>query len=174
MTVDPQILADVITHRFSDRVQPRIGLMLELFDIVKAEECKSLPDTLVAYVTTTFRYIVFNPPIGSIWEGIIAQSDENGVYINLSFFRDIFVPFGNLPEGVEFSETDETWMWSQEDEGGEAVVFAFEVGEEVRFRVCEVQFPQSGEVLMKVVASMDSRTSGLGLKSWWVTPELAD
>ena len=54
MTVKPQVLCDIITHQYNDRVKPNIGLFIDLYDIVKATECKSIPDINVAYVTVFF------------------------------------------------------------------------------------------------------------------------
>lgn len=167
MTIKPTLLADIITFRFNDRVQPKVGLMMELYDIVKAYDCKSYPDVNVAYVTAVFRYIVFNPPIGSIWEGIISQSNANGISIALSFFKDIFIPESNLPDGSVFDEKEGVWAWSAGGDPDIDTPFVFAQGETVRFRVCEVRYPETGNILMKVIGSMDDRTSGLGLKSWW-------
>jgi DNA-directed RNA polymerase subunit E'/Rpb7 len=173
MTIDPQILGDVITHRFNDRVQLNVGLLVELYDIVRAYECKSLPDISVAYVTVVFRYIVFNPPPGSCWQGIIASCTNTGIWVTLTFFKDIFIPAINLPDGSEFDDAQEVWKWSSaDDQGGEPISFVFARTEIVRFRVCEVKFqPENENQLMLIIASMDSRTSGLGPISWWATPE---
>jgi DNA-directed RNA polymerase III subunit RPC8 len=141
MTVEPCVLADLITHRFNDRVQLNVGLFVELYDIVRAYECKSLPDTPVAYVTAVFRYVVFNPAPGSVWEGMIARSSPAGVSVVLSFFKDVFVPYTPLPDGSEFDDGQELWTWSAaDDDTGEQIQFAFAVGETVRFRVCEVRY----------------------------------
>ena len=143
MNVNPQILCDIITHRYNDRIQPNIGLLIELYDIVKAYECKSIPDIPVAYVTVIFRYVVFNPPIGSVWEGLISKSTEEGISISLSFFKDIFVPYQNLPEGSEFDNSQEIWTWSSlDEESGESIPFTFDQGDTVRFRVCDVKYTQ--------------------------------
>jgi DNA-directed RNA polymerase III subunit RPC8 len=169
MTVEPRVLCDVITHRFNDRVQPNIGLLVDLYDIVRAYECKSLPDTPVAYVTVAFRYIVFNPPVGSVWEGLIAHSSPRGISISMSFFKDIFVPFVNLPDGSEFDDAQEVWTCTTaDDDGGEPIALVFAQGETVRFRVCEVKYQlEKADEIMLVIGSMDSRTSGLGIKGWW-------
>lgn len=172
MTIDPQTLCDLITHRYNDRVQINIGLFVDLYDIVKVTEIKSIPDVKVAYGTVLFRYIVFNPPVGSIWEGQIISSDEEGIRIMLSFFDEIFVPYPNLPDGSEFDDTLKVWTWtSQDSEDEEAITFSFENSKMVRFRVCEVRYNETNpNKLMSIIASMDSRTAGLGLKDWWVNP----
>jgi DNA-directed RNA polymerase III subunit RPC8 len=173
MTVDPSVLCDVITHRFNDRVQLNVGLLIDLYDIVRAYECKSLPDIPVAYVTVVFRYIVFNPPIGSVWEGLIAKSTARGISISMSFFKDIFVPYVNLPDGSEFDDGQEAWTWTATDEdGGDSPPVVFTQQEAVRFRVCEVKYqPEKTDEIMLVIGSMDSRTSGLGVKHWWTTQD---
>jgi DNA-directed RNA polymerase III subunit RPC8 len=123
-------------------------------------------------VTVVFRYVVFNPPPGSIWQGLIATCTSRGIWIALTFFKDIFVPAVNLPDGSEFNDAQELWTWSSpDDQGGESVSFVFARSETVRFRVCEVKFqPGKSDNLMLIIASMDSRTSGLGPISWWTTP----
>ncbi|OHT00195.1 RNA polymerase Rpb7, N-terminal domain containing protein [Tritrichomonas foetus] len=172
MIIEPQTLCDLITHRYNDRIQLKIGLFIDLYDIVKVTEVKSIPNVKVAYATCLFRYIVFNPPVGSIWEGFISGSTEEGIHIALTFFKDIWVPHPNLPDGSEFDDTSDVWTWtSKDDESGEDIPFTFEQGEPVRFRVCEVKFQENNEnQLMLVIGSMDSRTAGLGLKSWWINP----
>ena len=172
MTVDPQTLCDLITNRYNDRIQIRVGLLIDLYDIVKVTDVKSIPNAKCAYATCVFRYIVYNPPIGSIWEGLISGSTEDGISISMSFFKDIWIPYPNLPDGSEFNNTAKVWTWvSQDEESGEVIPFTFEQGEVVRFRVCEVRFQENNEnQLMLVIGSMDSRTAGLGLKSWWVNP----
>ena len=172
MTIKPQTLCDLITHRYNDHVEINIGLFIDLYDIVKVSEIKSIPDVKVAYATVLFRYIVFNPPVGSIWEGQIIKSSEEGITIMLSFFRDILVPYPNLPDGSEFDDTLKVWTWTSHDtDDEEAITFSFENGKMVRFRVCEVRYQETNQnQLMSIVASMDSRTAGLGLKEWWINP----
>lgn len=167
MTISPQIIADIITHKYNDRVKPKIGLLMELFDIVQATECKSLPDIATAYVNVVFRYIVFNPPIGSVWEGLIASSNEDGIAITFSFFKDIWVPWPNLPDGSEFSQVEEVWTWKS-DPDAEPIYYS--QGEEARFRVCEVQYrAEKDQPLMLIIASM--KTTGLGPKRWWANDD---
>lgn len=170
MTVEPQVLCDLLTHKYNDRIQLKIGLFIDLYDIVKVSEVKSIPDVKVSYATIVFRYIVFNPPVGSIWEGQITTSNEEGILVALSFFKDILIPYPNLPEGSEFNNAINLWTWTGPDaDENEVVTIFFQTGKVVRFRVCEVRFQENNpDQLMFVIGSMDSRTAGLGLKEWWV------
>ena len=170
INVKPQILLDIITQKYNDRVFPKFGLLIDLYDIVKAYECKSIPDIPVAYARVCFRYIVFNPPIGSVWEGSIINCNEEGIQLTLSFFNEIWIPFPNLPSGSEFSSTDNVWVYfaSEENEDNDNDKLFFDIGDTVRFRVCEVIFnsEESNKPLMQVIGLMN--TTGLGPKRWWI------
>jgi DNA-directed RNA polymerase III subunit RPC8 len=163
MCVDPQVLCDIITHRYNDRVLPNYGLLIDLYDIVKAYDCKSIPDVPVAYARTVFRYIVFNPPIGSVWRACIDELNSDGMYLRMSFFHNIWIPWANLPEGTEFK--DNAWVWS--DSTDEDNQYAYLAGEDVRFKVCEVKYNTNAKDgrIMTIVGSM--ATNGLGPVGWW-------
>ena len=171
ISINPQIVMDIITQRYNDCVHPGIGLFVDLFDIVRAYECKSLPDVSVGFTRVIFRYIVFNPPIGSVWEAKISSSNEDGIALTLSFFSDIWVPWPNLPHGSEFSATDNIWVYySQEDSEADPDKLYFDHGDSVRFRVSEVKFSDDKTgPLMQIIGSMS--TTGLGPKRWWEDAE---
>ena len=169
MTIKPQILADIIVNRYNDHIIQNIGLLIELFDIVRGLECKCIPDTPVAYAHVIFRYIVFRPKVGSVWNGTILACNEDGITICLSFFKDIWVPWDNLPIGSYYQFNK--WLWNcqenEESEENNQTPLEFGVGESVRFRVCDVVYHQkeSDGPLMLVIATM--ATAGLGPISWW-------
>ena len=170
-TAPDGVLVDTIAHTYNDKVLPNVGLLVELFDIVKACECKSLPDAKCAYLKVFFRYVVFNPPIGSVWEGQIMSENDEGIGLRLSFFGDIWVPWPNLPANSEFKSSEETWVWYYQDDDEEYPPYYFDVGDDVRFRICEVRFSKPGDKAppMQVIASMG--TPGLGPKRWWSNKE---
>ena len=169
MTVDPKVLGDIIVNRYNDHVIQNIGLLIELYDIVRALECKAIPDTSVAYAHVVFRYIVFRPKIGSVWNGNILGCNEDGIFVYLSFFKDIWVPWDNLPPGSYYQ--GDKWFWSsqnnEEVDGNPPEPLEFGIGESIRFRVCEIEYHQkeSDGPLMLVIATM--ATPGLGPTSWW-------
>jgi DNA-directed RNA polymerase subunit E'/Rpb7 len=51
-----------------------------------------------SYTPVEFRYIVFQPFRGEIIQGTIASCGSDGIWINIQFFRDIFVPPDKLPK----------------------------------------------------------------------------
>lgn len=171
LTIDPVVLGNIIAQRFNDKIQPDVGLMIDLYDIVHVYECRSVPDTPMAYARTVFRMVVFNPPIGSVWVGDISSCNEDGIQITLSFFGDIWIPYLNLPLGSEYSDELSLWIWKSPDDDDESEQLYFDHGDSVRFRVCEVKYNKKKEdgPLMMIVGSMNS--AGLGPIRWWVNPE---
>lgn len=177
ITVDPQVLCDIITHKYNDTVLPNYGLLIDIFDIVKAYECKSLPDIPVAYVRCVFRYIVFNPPIGSVWTAKISGTNEDGISLQMSFFNDIWIPWANLPENTEYEAKTNTWRFipnPDDDEDAEEAEYYFSEGSIVKFRVCEVKYnpDEKAGQLMVIIGSMS--TNGLGPIAWWQPDEPAE
>ena len=167
MKVDPQVICDLITFKYNDRILPNYGLLIDLFDIVGAYDCKSIPDCPVAYVRTVFRYIVFNPPIGSIWRASIASSNSDGIALQMSFFRNIWIPWENLPEGTEFMNGK--WCWFDQSDPDNP--YEFSDNQDVRFRVCEVKYSTNDKQghIMTIIGSM--ATNGLGPTAWWEIAE---
>ena len=174
MTVDPKVVAQIITCKYNDRVIPNVGLLIDLYDIVQATEVKTIPDVPVPYATVAFRYIVFNPPIGSVWIGHILSSNEEGIYVTLSFFKDIFIPYQFLPPGSFFSSSDNEWAWSSEGEDETSEPLLFISGMKVRFAVRRVIYheKESEGPLMEVYGAMD--TPGLGPTYWWRSDDMEE
>ena len=87
----------------------------------------------------------------------------------MSFFNSIWIPWANLPEGSEFKNG--SWCWC--DPQDEDNPFIYSIGDEVRFRVCEVKYNTNDKTghLMTIVGSM--ATNGLGPIGWWEIAEEA-
>lgn len=57
-----------------------------------------MPGDASSYTPVEFRYVVFQPFRGEVLQGTIASCGPDGIWINIGFFRDVFVPPGKLPE----------------------------------------------------------------------------
>ena len=102
--------------------------------------------------TVEFRYVVFRPFIGEVIEGELARSDRRGLsgtpqkkknqsrndifyIVTLKFFNDILITPSQLPDGCEFRDADQVWVWTRE--GNE---FWFDECERIKFRVIDETF----------------------------------
>lgn len=165
LDVDPQTLIDLITYRYNDRVFPPYGLFIDVLDIVRAFEVKAIHNCNTPFVDIIFRYIVFNPKIGSVWIGVIDRCDSDGVYLYMGFFKDVFVPCQYLPERTEFDKENCKWFWS--DPATESYL-DFSPDDVVKFKVCSIKYRsknEDNEPIMQIIGDMSS--NGLGNVAWW-------
>ena len=89
------------------------------------------------------------------------------------FFDDIFIPFDELPEGSEYSHSDNLWIWNCDEE----TRLFYDRNEMVRFQVVDEEWHdqtpagpnQSEEEALptpyRIKGSMAN--SGLGVCLWW-------
>jgi len=85
-------LEDNINLKYADKVIPKIGLVVSLFDIQNFSEGLIGHGTGTVNVHVDFRLIVFRPFKGEVLQGRISANDEQGIRISIDFFDDIFVP----------------------------------------------------------------------------------
>lgn len=171
-----------LQEKFVDRVVRDLGLGIWIFDILNlgdamvfqslctASEDPELRKDLLAsqgavYMTVKFRLIVFRPFADEILEGVIRDADDKGIYISLTFFSDVLVPYSNLMQPCTFDGADRTWVWTQNSGDGfsEPHNFFYDIGQPIRFRVVEVVY--SDDIKMQVVGAADM--DGLGCLEWW-------
>lgn len=124
--------------------------------------------------------VVFRPFNGEILEGTLKRADKTGLYVDIGFFSDIFVPEHLMQEPSVFDEDEQLWVWMYED----AKMF-MDLEEPVRIRVQGIKFPDqprtSDELVERtalegatpdgtfapMVVMADINADGLGLISWW-------
>ena len=122
----------------------------------------------------------FRPLVGEVLQGKLVASDERGLQISLGFFHDIHVPERFLQDPSVFNQEEKVWVWKF----GENDMF-MDIGEEIRFRVLSVKFPDptanvvkkqpDGTQLVQLIEPMqvigDINRDGLGLLAWWTHDE---
>uniref|UniRef100_A0A183C5M7 RNA_pol_Rbc25 domain-containing protein n=1 Tax=Globodera pallida TaxID=36090 RepID=A0A183C5M7_GLOPA len=124
------------------------------------------PGDASTHTPVVFRYVVFQPMINEIFEGVILRSNQEGITISMQFFSDITV----APD--KFDETVQIWRWEYQNENGDVTPFYMDPGKCVRFKVISVQYQnvEPGASLeatkaMTIEASMFDM--GLGCVAWW-------
>ncbi|KAI9719135.1 MAG: DNA-directed RNA polymerase III subunit rpc25 [Chrysothrix sp. TS-e1954] len=144
-------LTDALNARYANKVIPHLGVCLSLYDIQKTssglinptittsplDAPNAAPGSGIAHVNATFRLLIFRAFRGEILEGVIGDSDDAGLAINLEFFQDIRV---NAPDGLfrgqgdkaRWDAREKVWIWRT---GGDD--FFFDKHERVRCRVEE-------------------------------------
>ncbi|KAI8049892.1 DNA-directed RNA polymerase III subunit RPC8 [Syncephalis plumigaleata] len=172
-------LSDQINTKYANRVIPKVGLCICLFDIIER---------------ITVRLVIFRPFEGEVLVGRVRSCSPSGVHVTLGFFDDILIPPELLQEGTEFDVNEQLWVWRWE--GNEMYM---DLDEEIRFRVVSETFADSNPVQshhrryppalpntgapgiddMNIDAQANSakippysitamiQGSGLGLRSWW-------
>ena len=69
-----------------------LGLVITLYEIVSIEGGTVYPGEGSAHFKVEFRVVVFRPFNGEILEGTLKRADKTGLYVDIGFFSDIFVP----------------------------------------------------------------------------------
>jgi len=171
-------LGKAVDARYADRVLPQVGLCLGLWDWVMVGEPRLLAGDAGSFTTCRFRLVVFEPFVGEIVTGVIAESSPAGIRVSLGFMEDIHVPSSALPKPSEFIATERAWNWKFE--GNDLFM---DLGSPVRVRIVRVVYDalnrrpplpsDSGEKpestvepsAMVLYASMEEE--GLGVLEWW-------
>ncbi|KAL3138870.1 hypothetical protein ABBQ32_005698 [Trebouxia sp. C0010 RCD-2024] len=173
-----------IQRTYIDKVLPKLGLVITLFDILSISEGFVFPSDGGVHFDTKFRLVVFKPFVGQVLLGQLKSCNNKGLKVDLGFFDDLFVPEHNFPAEYWFHSQDGLWVWKYE--GNDIYL---DLKETIRVRVMEVRFnPVPTEVErqgdesdtiprgtegnpftpMEVIASVnDDDIPGLGLTSWW-------
>lgn len=183
-----KVLVEELNRRFANKVVLNVGLVICLHDIIEIGESYIYCGDGAIHTRCIYRMVVFKPSIGEIICGTLKSSSKEGLNISLGFFDSIVIPPQQLNDPSHFNETDQTWTWNYEDEG-QTHVLAFEIGEQLRFRVHAEEFvdvsphgPMSAQsnipnanmispelsakqIPYTIVGSISE--SGLGLVKWW-------
>eukprot|EP00929_Paragymnodinium_shiwhaense_P122270 TRINITY_DN94908_c0_g1_i1.p1 TRINITY_DN94908_c0_g1~~TRINITY_DN94908_c0_g1_i1.p1 ORF type:complete len:222 (+),score=57.63 TRINITY_DN94908_c0_g1_i1:76-741(+) len=167
-----------IQKKYVDRVIPRVGLCVQFYDFVRVKEAIVHPgdgklSCAEALFKVEFHVIVFQPEIGEWLVGTILESTRIGLRVSLGFFQDVLIPASNLQAPYVFDGASQTWAWQyRAQDTGEVINFFYERGEQIRFRVTAVEFPEAfgpkgpiKESAMQVVGAVNG--DGLGVLAWW-------
>ena len=175
-----EAITQEIESLYIDKVIKDLGLVITLYEIVSIEGGTVYPGEGSAHFKVEFRVVVFRPFNGEILEGTLKRADKTGLYVDIGFFSDIFVPEHLMQEPSVFDEDEQLWVWMYED----AKMF-MDLEEPVRIRVQGIKFPDqprtSDELVERtalegatpdgtfapMVVMADINADGLGLISWW-------
>ena len=75
-----------------------ILLSLYVFYILFINRVFLQPGNASTHTPLIFRYVVFQPLLNEILEGVISQSNRDGLTLTLHFFNDIKVAPDKLPD----------------------------------------------------------------------------
>lgn len=176
-----QAIGDAIRKIYLDKVLRNVGLCVSLFDIHSVQGGFIVPSDGGAHFTVVFRLLVFCPTPGEILLGKLIHSDPSGLQVSLGFFSDVLIPSHHLQEPSVFDEEEKLWVWKFSDEEGTVNDMIMDHGEEVRFRVASVRFPElplTQEKGAKPFAPMevvgDINAYGLGPVIWWAEQDAGE
>lgn len=181
-----EALSDALEEIYVDKVFPSLGLCISLYEILSVEGGTVYQLDGAATFSVTFSMVVFRPFVGEILTGKLVKCDPRGFKVSLGFFEDITIPEHALQEPSTFDPKEGLWVWTVDE--NEAFM---DLGEEVRFRVAAVRFPEepSHSMLMDqqpdgdetsapklgsaanpfapMIIEGDINADGLGCVSWW-------
>ncbi|KAH9619760.1 hypothetical protein KSS87_018061 [Heliosperma pusillum] len=168
-------ITDELQSIFLDKVIPKLGLCISVYNIISIEGGFVLPNDGAPTYTVVFRMIMFRPYVGEIIEAKLIESDTKGIRLSLGFFEDIYISSYALQQPAHLEPDPEIpnekfWVWKHEEEEDLRVE-----GNEIRFRVISVDYPtipleqdQGSKPFAPMVVTGEMNMEGLGPASWWV------
>ncbi|KAL6054120.1 DNA-directed RNA polymerase III subunit RPC8 [Balamuthia mandrillaris] len=107
-----------LNKKYGDKVIPKVGLGVTLYDVVKVGDGFIYPGDGSAHTKVTFRMVVFRPFRGEVIVGKLRHSTPDGITglfvlfffllqqsvyfcflaVSLGFFEDVFIPKEELQE----------------------------------------------------------------------------
>ncbi|MCJ1314510.1 DNA-directed RNA polymerase III subunit rpc25 [Agyrium rufum] len=188
-----EAIEDNLNAKYSNRIVPKVGLGICVFDILQASDGLIGNGTGIVHVNgitivlppissftqcslVEFRLVVFRPFKGEIILGRIKSASTWGIKVHLEFFDDILVPPNLMFAGSYYNDQEQCWVWN--NEGAE---YFYDRNEWVRVRVEQEHWheqaplpPSEREEAMSnterkspysITASM--MQSALGPTEWW-------
>jgi len=133
-----------IAAKYANKVVRNVGLCIMVYDLLEIGDGFIFPGDGAANFEIKFRLVVYLPFVGEVLIGKIKNSTEEGLWITMDFFDDIFIAQADMQPGTRFIQSEQTWAWKYTDkeDGSEADLF-MDVGETLRFRVTGEQFTDS-------------------------------
>lgn len=170
-----RVIRDEIHQKYSNKVVFNLGLVVSVWDISDIKEGLLKPGDGAAYVSATFRLIVWKPFIAEILTGWVAQCLPEGIKVRLDFFDEIFIPKNYLFENCAFRPAERAWVWKPDAD----TELYIDENEKIRFCIEDEVFtntkPKSSSEALgltenkvppyAVIASC--QTDGMGCVSWW-------
>ncbi|KAL6071679.1 DNA-directed RNA polymerase III subunit RPC8 [Balamuthia mandrillaris] len=132
-----------LNKKYGDKVIPKVGLGVTLYDVVKVGDGFIYPGDGSAHTKVTFRMVVFRPFRGEVIVGKLRHSTPDGITVSLGFFEDVFIPKEELQEPSFYDKAEKLWVWEYQSETGEQHRFFMDPGFELRFRVTSLQFNET-------------------------------
>ena len=188
-----------VNKRYSNRVIPKHGLCVGLWDWLDVEDDRLIPQTGESSTRCVFRLVAFAPFEGELIFTTIRASNESGLLHEVGFFDVIRVPKSNLPCNSSWDSKEYVWIWKpntdQEDqvqtneveESGSVQKLYMDVTNESVVRVVQIVYddrsstPPSIKALegykppMSIVATLHDHVlednQGLGDPLWWYEDE---
>uniref|UniRef100_A0A914H066 DNA-directed RNA polymerase III subunit RPC8 n=1 Tax=Globodera rostochiensis TaxID=31243 RepID=A0A914H066_GLORO len=167
-----EVLVERLNRQFANYVIPNVGLCITFYDFKKYGASYIMPGDASTHTPVVFRYVVFQPMINEIFEGVILRSNQEGITISMQFFSDITVAPDKLPVVSKFDETVQIWRWEYQNENGDVTPFYMDPGKCVRFKVISVRYQNvepgaSPEATKAMTIEASMFDMGLGCVAWW-------
>ncbi|PRW57257.1 DNA-directed RNA polymerase III subunit RPC8 [Chlorella sorokiniana] len=124
-----------LERTFLDKVITGLGLVVTLYDIMSIGEGYVYHSDGGAHYKVKFRVVVFRPFRDELLVGKVHKMTEEGMFVDLGFFKDVLVPPHGLPDPSFWHAQDEAWLWKVEGQD-----LFFEKGLPLRFKVQSVRF----------------------------------
>lgn len=107
-------ITDALNTKYCNKVVVDLGLCINVFDILEAEDPYVHPGEPNAFVKSKdcvdkitrnimlakFRLVVMRPFEGELLIGKIRSCGEEGLHIDMGFFQDVFIPANCLQPGT--------------------------------------------------------------------------
>eukprot|EP00802_Teleaulax_amphioxeia_P015420 Tamp_15510.p1 GENE.Tamp_15510~~Tamp_15510.p1 ORF type:complete len:223 (+),score=66.98 Tamp_15510:110-778(+) len=127
-----------IEEKYCNRVLLENGLCICLYELLDLGDGLIYQSDASVHVRAEFTLLVFRPFKSEVLVGKVRKSTrEDGIWISIGFFEDILVPPQFMPDGSEFDENLQLWVWKSEYGVAEITDLS-----PVRFRVNNVVFRQ--------------------------------
>ena len=189
-------VSDALRERFANKVIPKLGLCVALYDVLKIGKSLLYPGNAAQHTEVEFRMVVFRPHVGEVLEGTLVSCSPQGLRISVGFFDEIHVPSRLLQSPSSWSDEERVWVW---DVTPDHQLF-LDPANPLRLRVEDVIFREPTSVVPQADAPPKTSTStsragtptgsgpagdaaptpqpamqiiagidraGLGLTSWW-------
>eukprot|EP00522_Entomoneis_paludosa_P013225 CAMPEP_0172455434 /NCGR_PEP_ID=MMETSP1065-20121228/12062_1 /TAXON_ID=265537 /ORGANISM="Amphiprora paludosa, Strain CCMP125" /LENGTH=321 /DNA_ID=CAMNT_0013207895 /DNA_START=389 /DNA_END=1354 /DNA_ORIENTATION=- len=120
-----QSTAQAIHHeidlRYPNRVLMDVGLVIARYgdSLEQVSHGVCVAGQAGAHHHCSFRLIVFRPFVEEVCLGKVLRSTEEGLYVSLGFFEDIFIPAYWMLKPSAFDEKSGLWVWAPSDEDDE-------------------------------------------------------
>ncbi|KAM7279175.1 hypothetical protein ACFE04_006309 [Oxalis oulophora] len=159
-----------LEHIFIDKVIPKLGLCISVYDIKKIEGGFIYSGDGASTYQVQFRLVVFRPFVGEVISAKLKESDTN---VTLGFFDDIYVPVHFLPAPSHYELTRDRnrvrWIWEYDNQ-----TFPIDEIDEIKFRVesvnyppIPVELPEQSKAFAPMVITGTIDQDGLGPAAWW-------